>query len=290
MANKRDIASQFVDEFPDGAARVLEGHQAEPVSAFVEEIPDSLSIKVLGHMLPTHAAECIERLSTTAAARYLAELPPRSTAAILRSVTDEARRGGILKALPARSRIWVERAMRYPRSTVGGWMDSAFSVLHGDCKVDEALSQLREQADGGLQPVFVVGQDQQLAGTVRLDALIWPRKNARVADIAIPAHHQLRAGASVVDALEHEGWRDNDTLPVVDQGGRLVGAIRHSELRKATGGQSADDATRATGAVPLDITTIWFSGLATAIDLMATADRRSETFMEADNDGRTDRA
>ena len=288
MASKKDIASQFVDEFPGGAARVLEELQAEPVSTFVDEIPDLLSVKVLGHMLPKHAAGCIERLSDAAAARYLAELPPRSTAAILRNVTDEARRRKILKSLPGGSRIWVERAMRYPRSTVGGWMDSAVGVLPEDCGAGAALSRLREQAVGGLQPAFVVGEDQRLVGMAPLEALIWPPADARVADIAVPAHHRLRAGASVTDALEHEGWRDNDTLPVVDQAGRLVGAIRHSDLRRAIESQSTEETGNAKPAETEDISTIWFSGLATAIDLMVVADRRSEAMTEADSDGRTD--
>ena len=285
MADKRDIASQFVDEFPDGAARVLEEHDADPVSTFVDEIADPLSSKVLGHMLPNHAAGCIERLSDAAAARYLAELPPRATAAILRNVTDKARQRAIVKALPARSRIWVERSMRYPRSAVGGWMDSAASVLPRDCRADAALPRLREHASGGLQPVFVVGEDQRLEGMAPLEALIWPPKNASVSDIAVPAHHRIRVQEAIADALNHEGWRDNDALPVVDQGGMLVGVIRHSVLRNAIKSQSAEDVAKANAAAPPDMSNIWFSGLATAIDLMVAADRRPDPPTKADSDG-----
>jgi Mg/Co/Ni transporter MgtE len=123
-------------------------------------------------------------------------------------------------------------------------------------------------ADGAVDDVYVVGQDQRLQGVAGVADLLRADEWAQLRQVMRPPTDTLPAQALLVNAHNHRGWNDYRTLPVVERGERFVGALRYATLRQALSRESPDSAERAGDDV---LTTLagsyWFavSGLLEAV-------------------------
>ncbi|NQV85055.1 MAG: hypothetical protein HQ494_14690, partial [Rhodospirillales bacterium] len=114
MAEKIQLAIDYVQSHPDEVARVLEVQGVEETAAFLEQIADALSAKVLGHMLPSPAARCVQEMSTDVAAKILAHMHPVAVASIFRCLNEETRES-LLQRMPKRIGFMCAVILNYAR-------------------------------------------------------------------------------------------------------------------------------------------------------------------------------
>lgn len=232
MSEKFTIAQQFVEAFPQDAARVLEGASAAPASGFIDAVPDSQSVRILSSMLPYHAAKCVSQLSPPAAARYLSVLQPRIIANILRYMTT-TERTQILGRLPRRISSQVSIILNYSLSMVGSWLEPTVLVLPDHCSVGDAKARLRNEDYADFHRVYVVDDEEMLVGFVRLARLIRAQDDQPLKDIIERPAYSLQAGTSLDAAIGDPGWQQCDYLPVLDRRRRFLGVLRYAALRAA---------------------------------------------------------
>lgn len=232
MPDKFMLARQFVEAYPQAAARALEELATAQASTFIDAVPDEDSSSILGSMLPYHAAKCIAELSDDAAARYLGGLEPRSIANILQHTQDETRRA-ILAKLPRRLAPRVAIILNYSLLMVGAWLEPTVLSLPSDCTVGEAKSRLKNEGYVDFHRVYVVDRTRGLKGFVRLSALIKANEETPLTDYLEPLTRVLRASTSLDMAIEDTAWMDSDYLPVIDRRERFLGVVRYADLRAA---------------------------------------------------------
>jgi magnesium transporter len=274
--DKLEFAAEFVEDLPNSAARSLENLRAEDVSAFVDQIPDPLSSKALRHMLPQHAAQCLQPLPVASSVRYLAPLPISSIAMVLRHL-PQPQRQEIIDGLPNNAARRIRRLLNYPRTVVGSWTNVDAVALPGECTIAEALRRVRGDASDLPSEVFVVDQDQRLIGEVWTGWLAEEAADKRLDEVLKPAAHVLSATMSIQAAMGDEGWKESDILPVVDRSELFMGTLRYFALRRALAGILVDQPESKSGGAVLGITDAWFSGLATILEaiLARTSDGSS---------------
>ena len=182
---------------------------------------------------------------------------------------DDAER--ILRALPDTRQEWLRRALRFPEGTAGALMDPAVLALPDDITVGEARAQLRRQASQLLHYLFVVDRAGRLVGVLDIGELMRARVRDPIRTVMHERVEHLPAWTPSNAVRLHPGWLTFHALPVTDEDGRLVGAIRYQTMRRleqeADGGETARQTTVTVGALG----ELFHLGLAGMVEGVATA-------------------
>jgi Mg/Co/Ni transporter MgtE len=267
MSGRFALAQQFVEVYPQAAARVLESAAPVMASTFIDAVPDKNSSSLLASMLPYHAGKCVSQLSPDVAARYIAELEPRIAVGILRYVPAESR-DAILENIPRRAAARIFLILNYSRSMVGAWVDPTVLSLPADCSIGEARLRLKQEGYADFHRIYVVNEAHALTGCVRLVRLIQAEETHRLAEHLEPAPPALSASASLDAALGDSGWLENDYLPVLDRRNKFLGVLRYAALRTAASQPLSVAEDRDVSGTFMDLAESYYLGLA---DIMSTS-------------------
>lgn len=233
MASTEDLSFAYIKAHPGDAARVLERLPPQPAAALISAAPVLLAAPVLRHMVPLHAARCLERLDDEAAAGLLRATGPQAGVALLRYM-PESRRVQLLAQLPTALAVTFRLLLGYSPDTVGAWMDTGVLALPSDLLCGVALESVRESGQESVVDLYVLDAEQRLLGSVELTDLVRAEPGTPLARLMhSPPAYVLPAQSLLTSVREHAGWGEHRMLPVVERGGRLIGALSHAVLVRA---------------------------------------------------------
>ncbi|MDQ1316266.1 MAG: hypothetical protein QG662_2375 [Pseudomonadota bacterium] len=232
MASSEELSYAFLEAHPADAARVLERLVPASAAALLQSAPSRLASPVLRQMLPLAGARCLESLDDGETAGLLRGVGAQAGVALLRHFGAE-RRARLLTLLPTALTIAYELLLGYPEGTVGAWMDPRALALPADMSSSESLERVRHAEDAPVTDPYVIDHSQRLLGYVELADLLRAHATTPLTKLVRPCSHPLPAQSLLAGLREHPGWREASTLPVVDRGDRLVGAITHAAMQRA---------------------------------------------------------
>jgi Mg/Co/Ni transporter MgtE len=247
MSLERRLAEQLVREHPERAAGVLERLGVEEAARVLSNAPAREAAPVLQRMSPQFSAAVLETFDTEKIARALEALPLDVASRLARRLPAELGAAALEKLGPRPARA-LRSLLRFPEATAGALMDPDVLALLEDLTAKEALDRIRETPDSARYNVYVVDHEQRLVGVVNLRELLLARPRSRLADLMVrdPLRLDARADRSVV--VGHPGWKEVHSLPVVDEGGGYLGAVRYRTLRaleeELLGGKAEDGNAR----------------------------------------------
>jgi magnesium transporter len=191
-------------------------------------------------MVPAAAAAALVPLEAERAGAVLAGLGVDAAVAVVRRLPADVA-GQVLAAMPLPAGEQVRRVLRFPEGTAGASMDPAIFVLPDDITVAEARTRLRRAGRDLLYYLYVVDREQRLAGVLDIPELLRARARDRVGTVMHADVQRIEAWTPAGAVHRHPGWHTYHAMPVVDERGRLLGAIRYQTLRRlerdATGPQ-----------------------------------------------------
>jgi magnesium transporter len=225
------LARHMMQTHPDEAAWALEPLEGSAVAA------------ALAAADPAEAAAVLRRISRYALGNVLPQLEPRALAAIaehldlevaahtLRRLSAEARDAVCAELGTAQARS-IRALLRHAEETAGALMDPDILALPSRLTVKEAIDRVREHPEAVRYNVYVTSEENLLVGVLNLRELLLGRPQATLESIMNPATHRLLARADRRQIVQHPGWRDVHALPVVDERGVFLGAVRYRMLRR----------------------------------------------------------
>jgi Mg/Co/Ni transporter MgtE len=191
----------------------------------LRSVPASQAAGALGASRPELAAHLVRELGTANAPPILARMPADDTAGVLRAL-DEPEREDLLGGLPPDHTESIRRLLQHEDDTAG-------AIMTLDVRTalpDEPLEAIRKRIAldpprlDGLLTVIVVDSDRRPLGVLPATALIAGRNEP----IDVPP---LSTHASLDDVIEVFATYDVLSVPVVDDQGRLAGAVAVDDLR-----------------------------------------------------------
>jgi len=230
MKLERRLADGLVRSHPGHAAAVLERAGAEAGARAAARLPAETLAPVLGRMTPHGGMAILQSLPDEKLSRVLEELELDRAARFARRLPAD-RVAAVLGRMPERSARSLESLLRFPENSAGALMDPDVLAVSDDLTAREALTQVRENAEQARYNLYVVDAQQILVGVINLRELLLARSRARLADLMVRNPARLRASADRSVVVAHPGWREVHSLPVVDDAGAYLGAIRYRTLR-----------------------------------------------------------
>lgn len=256
------VARAFAETYPGEAAVLLEGLGSGEIVPFLDALPVASAAEVIRSMEGYAASRCLEEMSGAGAANLIGQLPLERAASLLRQLGKEAR-GPILAGVPETVSGPLSALLRYPEGTAGALMNPRVFTLPPDIDAEEALRRMRVYSGDALYYLYVVARDRRLIGVVNMRELMLDDPGERIEATMQREVMRLQAGTPLAAVLAHPGWLEYQALPVVDEQGLFVGALRHKSLRRLTSeGEERGADVRSTGAALGELFQIGLAGLA----------------------------
>jgi magnesium transporter len=267
MSLQSQLANELVRLDPARAAAALERLEVAEAARLLQGIDAPTAAPVLGSMAPHGATAVLESIEAPAAAAILEQLEQDVAARLARRMADE-RRETIFARLPPRLARTLGTLLHFPEHTAGALMDPAVLALPEDLTADEARQRIRDTPDLAHYNVYVVDREHTLVGVVNLRELLLAPPRATLATVMIRDPVRLESQADRSAVVAHPGWKRVHSIPVVDERGCYLGAVRYRTLRQLEdellGAAETDaDASKALGE-------LFASGAAGLLDALIT--------------------
>jgi magnesium transporter len=249
------IAVETAELHPADLADVAERMPRKALPSFLAALPSDRAADVLEYLDDDLRAEVLEEMSTEQAAPLVAEMTPDERADVLDDV-DEETAEDILDAIPEETRLETERLLEYPPDSAGGLMTTeVVSVLETDT-VESALTQVRAIARGGrreaMNTIYSVSAAGSLTGVLSLRELLAAAEGARIQDVAWTEVQHVLGTADREEVARVTSEYDLVAVPVVDERGRLLGAVTVDDVIDAIEEEQTEDVQKLGGMAALE--------------------------------------
>ena len=249
---------------PADIADVLERLHPGARRGAIIAIREQFDPEVLAELDEDLMDEVLEALGTKEVAAALVELDSDDAVDIVKEM-DAAGQAEVLDAMSAEDRSLIEQGLGYPEDSAGRLMQREVVTVPEFWNVGQTIDFMRGQADAeaadSIHPdrfydVFVIDPARRPLGSVPLSSLLRALRKVRVADIMETDLRRVPVEMDQEEVAFLFSQRDLMSAPVVDSGGRLVGAItiddvvdviheEHEEDIMRLGGVREDDFYRA---------------------------------------------
>jgi len=229
--SREALVAAYLRLHPESAARLLEQMPADQANTVLNAVEMATAAPVVGYMLPTCAAACIERQPPAYAALLLERLGSRESVAVLRHLPSELRES-VLSSLGPQWLMAFRLLLSYPINTVGAWIEPRVLTLPDDCTCGEARDRIARSEQAAQARIYVLDRARRLRGAVRGLALLQVSSRKKVVALLEPAE-ALWAREPLATAQEHGVWERHTEAPVVNRDEEFIGVISYADLRKA---------------------------------------------------------
>ena len=232
MSIREILSNKYVAQNPARSARVIESLSLDEQIDELTGLKTGLLVSLFDFLSPFHAGELFSTLDAGRQAEVL-ELASLRLSVLLLAQLDEEARTRVMSGVDRALRSDLERQLAFPENSAGRLMDSAFTTCRTSMTVGQALQALRASKVQRARSMYVVDDDNRLAGRVDLQDLALEETGTPLKRIMHPAEAVLSAfdqRQEIVNILDQHRL---DSLPVVDGDNRLMGVVRYGSLFKA---------------------------------------------------------
>ncbi|HXH80451.1 magnesium transporter MgtE N-terminal domain-containing protein [Nocardioides sp.] len=218
-------AANVIHDLPrERRSAVVAAMGDERLADVLEELPDEDQVDILEHLDSERAADVLEEMSADDAADLIADLSPETAATLL----------GLMEPDEAED---VRRLMSYAEHTAGAMMTPEPVILSPDATVADALAHVRnpELTPALAALVYICRQPLEtptgrLLGAAHIQRLLREPPSTLVAAALDESMDPLRPDATIDEVAAHLATYNLVAAPVVDEEGRLLGAVTVDDL------------------------------------------------------------
>ncbi len=250
--NAAELKEFCIALHPARTAEFMEGLSAAEAWEVLRHADPSTRAEIFSYFASEKQIELIQTIDRSEVVHLIDELAPDERVDILERVepkiVDE-----LLTLLPADERRDILRLRSYQEGTAGAMMTTRFARLSAYLSVDQALQELRRQAED-LETVYylyVVDEGDHLRGLVSLRQLVLAQPETRISDIMERAVVSVQVTEDQEEVAQRLAKFDFLAIPVIDHEHHLVGIITHDDVMDVVREEATEDAQMAAAVSPL---------------------------------------
>jgi magnesium transporter len=225
-----------------------ERHQA------VELLGRAMDPQLLCYLDPAVREEVIEQLGPRGLARALSELDSDDAVEVFEDL-DEDFQHRILTALPMAYRTLLEESLSYPEDSAGRLMQREIVAVPSAWSVGETIDYMRESEDlpDDFYDLFVVNPRHKPIGAIPLSRVLRTRRPVRLTEIMDTDFHMVPLTMDQEDVAYLFRQYGLVSAPVVDEAGRLVGAVTVDDVVRVIDEEAEEDLMKLGGVTETDL-------------------------------------
>ena len=265
------FVTQIVDALARGDRATLLRHvsrfHAADIADLIEQLPPEdrrQSIRILGPDLPPESLpeleegvrdEVLDVIEPEVLVRAVSALDSDDAVYLLEDLEPEQRRE-VLRALERGDRVAVEQALGYPEDSAGRMMQREVVTAPPFWNVGQVIDLMRLESELPQQfyEIIVVDPARRPVGVIPLGRLMATRRHVGLEAIMSEDFRSIGAGEPEEDVAYLFNQYHLVSAPVVDNAGRLVGAINIEDAMGALDEQAEEDIHRLGGVGDEEIT------------------------------------
>jgi len=238
-----DVADVLDVMEPACAGRVLTLLENETGSDILGEMEESARIPVLEILSPRELAPLVEDMPTDDAADLVGDLSAEAVEKVLEHVAPEERQD-------------IRELLVHDEETAGGLMESEFVAVPVEATVTEAIEAIRRAVEEveHIYYVYVTDAEGRLAGLLRLRDLMIAPGARLVSQMMKTDLVTVPPSMDQEDVARQVQQYDLAAIPVVDEGGVLLGRITHDDIADVLEDEVEEDLRLMAGVGAEDVT------------------------------------
>lgn len=234
-------------------ADLLERLSPDERTALLDVIADDFDADVLSELDDTVRDEIIDHMGPDDLATAVAGLESDDAFHIIEELDGEERRR-VLDAIPGAERALIEEGLAYPDDSAGRLMQRELVSVPAYWTVGRTIDFMRADSESlpeVFYDIFVVDPRHRPLGSIPLSRLLRTKRPIGVTDIMETEMKLIPVATDQEDVAFLFRQRDLVSAPVVDEGGRLVGAITVDDVVDVIHEEHEEDIMHL-GGVPVD--------------------------------------
>jgi magnesium transporter len=229
-------------------ADVLQLLRPELRHRLIEYLRPDFDPEILPELEEDIRDEIAEQMGTRALARAIARLDSDDALSLILTLEENAQRR-VLHAIPEELRGILEEGLAFPEDSAGRLMDRDFVAVPSFWSVGETIDYMREADDlpQDFYDIFVVDPRHRAVGRVSLSHVLRNKRPIKINDIM---DSELISVPAVMDQEEVAylfAQQNIVSAPVVDDAGRLIGAITVDDVLDVITEEAEEDIMRLGG-------------------------------------------
>jgi magnesium transporter len=214
-----DLADIVEDLSPDDREAIFQTIDSEVAADTLTEVDPEIQASILESLETEKAAEIVEEMAPHEAADALAELEAQTSEEILEEMEPEPK-------------TEVEELLEFAENSAGGLMNTEYVALQESSTVAEAMEGLKahEEILETLNTLFLVDLEGRLTAAVPLAKLFIAAGATPLKELASEPLLQVDVEEKQDRITEIFDKYNLLALPVVDEAGKLAGAITADEV------------------------------------------------------------
>ena len=240
-------------------ADLLERLSREYRARAVEIIRDIFDPEVLSELDETVREDVVNALGVKEVASALSELDSDDAVFVLEEM-DAAQQQLYLEHVNEEDRSLIEQGLSYPEDSAGRLMQREVVTVPSQWNVGQCIDYIRRRADSGddelpsvFYDIFAVDGEDHPVGAVSLSRLLSTRRQVPVAEVMEEDMHVINVATDQEDVAFLFRQRDLVSAPVVDDSGKLVGAITVDDVVDVIHEEHEEDIMRMGGVIEDDL-------------------------------------
>jgi magnesium transporter len=189
-----------------------------------------------------------EQMGTRALARAIARLDSDDALSLILTLEENAQRR-VLHAIPEELRGIIEEGLAFPEDSAGRLMDRDFVAVPSFWSVGETIDYMREADDlpQDFYDIFVVDPRHRAVGRVSLSHVLRNKRPIKINDIMDFELISVPAAMDQEEVAYLFAQQNIVSAPVVDDFGRLIGAITVDDVLDVITEEAEEDIMRLGG-------------------------------------------
>lgn len=215
-----DIAELLEELTSDEATYLVKLLETELTSEALMELDDDVREKILDRLSPHEIANELEGMDTDDAADIIAELDLDIQQKVIDKIKDEDHAADIVELL------------KYDEDTAGGLMAKELVSVMETWTIAGCVREMRRQAENvtRVHSIYVTDKEGRLKGRLSLKDLLTAPGKSHISDIYIPKVDYVTVHTESEEVARIMQKYDLEAIPVVDEGGVLVGRITIDDI------------------------------------------------------------
>ncbi|SEA56335.1 magnesium transporter [Pseudobutyrivibrio sp. ACV-2] len=192
---------------------------------------------------------------------YLAEFNPEQAADVLENmdaddavdaledIEDEEQREKLIELMDKDASADVRLINSYDEDEIGSMMTTNFIVIAENFSVKQAMRALISQSkdNDNINTIYVEDKEKKYAGAIELRDLILARADTPLQDIISHSYPSVPADAIISDTIEMLKDYAEDSIPVLNPDGEIIGVITAQDIIEAVDDEMGEDYAKLAG-------------------------------------------